>query len=131
MVDGSVERRRKFRGRLFRHERTFYYAPGVSLTIKDHLINHTSSHWLSNLHLAADLVPQVEDSSFSVRVGDRLVHAEFRGEGCELQVTKGETDPYQGWVSTGYLQLAPAPVVSASCPADLIETEWRIDLDAA
>ena len=131
VIDGSVERRRKFRGRFFRHERTFFYAPGVSLTIKDRLINHTSSVWSSNLHLAADLVPVVAGSGFSVQVGDRLVRAEFRGENCELSVVKGATDPYQGWISTGYLQLEPAPVVSASCPADVVDTEWRINLDAA
>ena len=130
VVDGLVERRRKYRGRFFRHERTFHYAPGVSLTIKDRLINRTNSPWLSNLHLAPDLVPIVERSSFSVQVGDRLVRAEFRGEGCTLGVAKGETDPYQGWVSPSYLQLAPAPVVSATCPADLVDSEWRIDLDA-
>ena len=130
VVDGLVERRRKYRGRFFRHERTFHYAPGVSLTIKDRLINRTNSPWLSNLHLAPDLVPIVEGSSFSVQVGDRLVRAEFRGEGCTLGVTEGETDPYQGWVSPSYLQLAPAPVVSATCPADLVDSEWRIDLDA-
>ena len=130
VVDGLVERRRKYRGRFFRHERTFHYAPGVSLTIKDRLINRTNSPWLSNLHLAPDLVPIVEGSSFSVQVGDRLVRAEFRGEGCTLGVAKGKTDPYQGWVSPSYLQLAPAPVVSATCPADLVDSEWRIDLDA-
>ena len=130
VVDGLVERRRKYRGRFFRHERTIHYAPGVSLTIKDRLINRTNSPWLSNLHLAPDLVPVIEGPGFSVRVGDRFVRAEFRGEGCTLGVVKGETDPYQGWVSPSYLQLAPAPVVSATCPADLVDSEWRIDLDA-
>ena len=50
------------------------------------------------------------------QVGDRIVRAEFEGLGCELILTEGETEPYQGWVSTGYLKLAPSSVVSASCP---------------
>ena len=135
VVHGSVERRRRVLGRLllgpnFRHERTFQYAPGVSLTTKDRLANRTNSPWVANLHVAADLEPRVEQSGFSVRIGDRLIRAEFRGKGCELDVVKGETDPYQGWVTVGYLKLAPAPVVTASCPAGLVDTEWQIDLDA-
>lgn len=130
LVDGSVERRRRFRGRYFRHGRTFRYAPGVSLTIEDRLINHTRSPWVSNLHLAPELVPVVEGTGFSVHVGERLVRVEFEGEGCELSVTKGATEPYQGWVTVGYQKLEPAPVVSASCPADLVVSEWRMDLDA-
>ena len=135
VVQGSVERRRRIRGgflldRFFRHERTFRYAPGDALTITDRMHNRTNSRWVSNLHLAADLEPVPAESGFSVRVGDRLVRAEFRGEGCEIAVVEGETDPYQGWVTVGYLELAPAPVVSATCPADLVDTEWRIDLNA-
>ena len=125
MIDGAVDR-----PRLFRHERTFHYAPGTSLRIKDRLHNRTNSRWLPNLHLAVGLVPEVDGSGFIVQVGNRIVRAEFEGLGCELIVTKGETEPlYQGWVSTGYLELTPAHTVSASCPAELIESEWIVKIE--
>ena len=98
MIDGAVER-----PGLFRHERTFHYTPGISLRIKDRLYNRTNKPWLSNLHLAVGLVPEVDGSGFTVQVGNRIVHAEFKGLGCELILTEGETEPVQGWVSTGYL----------------------------
>ena len=123
MIDGAVER-----PGLFRHERTFHYTPGISLRIKDRLYNRTNKPWLSNLHLAVGLVPEVDGSGFTVQVGNRIVHAEFKGLGCELILTKGDTEPYQGWVSTGYLELTPAHTVSALCPAKLIESEWLVTI---
>ena len=121
MIHGAVDR-----PGLFRHERTFLYAPGASLRIKDRLYNRTNKPWLSNLHLAVSLVPEIHGSGFTVRVGNRIVHAEFKGLGCELILTEGETESFQGWVSTGYLKLTPSSVVSASCPAGLVESEWII-----
>ena len=125
MIDGAVER-----PGLFRHERTFHYTPGISLRIKDRLYNRTNKPWLSNLHLAVGLVPEVDGSGFTVQVGNRIVHAEFKGLGCELILTKGDTEPYQGWVSTGYLELTPAHTVSALCPAKLIESEWLVKIES-
>ena len=98
---------------------------------KHRLINRMNVPWQSNLHLARDLEPVVGTSGFTVQVGARRIRAEFRGEGCEIRLVKGQTDPYQVWVSVGYQKLGPAPVVIALCPADLAHTEWRIDLDAA
>ena len=112
---------------LFRHERVFYYRPGVSLRIEDRLYNETDSRWSSNLHLAPGLVPELTKEGFTVRVGDRVVRATFDGPDCELIATVGATEPYQGWVSAGYLELTLAYVVSASCPANLVESRWRID----
>ena len=57
-----------------------------------------------------------------------MVRARFEGPRCELTATVGATEPYQGWVSTGYLKLTPAYVVSASCHANLVESRWQIDL---
>ena len=61
--------------------------------------------------------------------GDLIVRGEFRGEGCEISAVRGETDPYQGWVSVGYLELILATVVVATCPADLVETSWHITFE--
>ena len=61
MIHGAVDR-----PGLFRHERTFFYAPGASLRIKDRLYNRTNARWLSNLHLAMGLVPEVDASGFTV-----------------------------------------------------------------
>ena len=58
------------------------------------------------------------------------MHAEFKGLGCELILAKGDTEPYQGWVSTGYLELTPAHTVSALCPAKLIESEWLVKIES-
>ena len=68
MIHGAVDR-----PGLFRYERTFLYAPGTSLRIKDRLYNPTNSRWLSHLHLAVGLVPGVDGSGFTVRVGERIV----------------------------------------------------------
>lgn len=122
-VEGFVDR-----PGLFRHERVFSYMPGRSLTIRDRLHNRTDSRWQSNLHLAADLHPVITGSGFVVQVGDLSVHAEFEGDGCGIDMARGETDPYQGWVSIGYLEMTPATVVRASCPADLVESSWHITL---
>ena len=121
IVKGEVDR-----PKLFRHERVFSYVPGSTLKIEDRLHNRTNSRWQSNLHLAPDLDPEITESGFVIGAGELTVHADFRGEGCELVVARGETDPYQGWVSVGYLKLTPASVVSALCPAELVESSWHI-----
>ena len=123
IVEGFVDR-----PELFRHEREFFYAPGSSLTIRDSLYNETSSWWQSNLHLAPDLDPVITTSGFVVQVGEFSVHADFQGNGCDIDMVRGETDPYQGWVSIGYLEMTPATVVRATCPADVVETSWRIEI---
>ena len=114
---------------LFLHERVFYYVPGATLRIEDRLNNLTDSSWQSNLHLAPDLIPEISETGFVVRAGDLTVHAEFSGDGCSISTARGETDPYQGWVSTGYLEMTPATVVTATCPADLVESSWHITFD--
>ena len=114
---------------LFIHERTLSYAPGVFLRIEDTLKNLTDFRWQSNLHLAPDLIPEIVETGFVVDAGDLIVRGEFRGEGCEISAVRGETDPYQGWVSVGYLELIPASVVVATCPADLVETSWHITFE--
>ena len=114
---------------LFLHERVFYYVPGTTLRIEDRLNNLTDSSWQSNLHLAPDLIPEISETGFVVRAGDLTVHAEFSGDGCSISTARGETDPYQGWVSTGYLEMTPATVVTATCPADLVESSWHITFD--
>ena len=114
---------------LFVHERALSYVPGALLLIEDRLNNRTSFPWQSNLHLASDLIPEIGDSGFSVIAGDLTVRGEFSGEGCEISAVRGETDPYQGWVSVGYLELAAASVVVATCPADLVESSWRITFE--
>ncbi len=121
VVEGFVER-----PGLLRHHRTFTYAPASSLTITDRLYNRTNHRWQSNLHLAPDLDPVLTDSGFQVRVDDLWVEAVFEGEGCEMDMVRGATDPYQGWVSVGYLEMTPATVVRASCPAYLVESSWHI-----
>ncbi len=121
VVEGFADR-----PKLFRHERVFSYMPGSSLTIRDRFYNRTSSRWQSNLHLAPDLDPVITTSGFVVQVGEFLVQADFEGDGCDIDMARGETAPYQGWVSIGYLEMTPATVVRASCPADLVETSWRI-----
>ena len=114
---------------LFIHERTLSYAPGVFLRIEDSLKNLTDFRWQSNLHLAPDLIPEIVETGFVVDAGDLIVRGEFRGEGCEISAVRGETDPYQGWVSVGYLELILATVVVATCPADLVETSWDITFE--
>ncbi len=117
------------RSGLFSHERTLAYIPGVSLEIEDKLNNRTSHKWQSNLHLAPDLMPVISDTGFLVETDDLAVRGEFSGKGCEISSVRGETDPYQGWVSVGYLELAPATVVVATCPADLVESSWHITFE--
>ena len=123
MVSGVADR-----PKLFRHERTFSYLPGSSLIIEDRFHNRTRSSWQSNLHLASGLDPVTTPSGFVVRVGDFLVQAVFEGQGCQVDMVRGETEPYQGWVSVGYLEVTPSTVVRATCPPDLVESKWTITL---
>ena len=111
------------------HERKLSYVPGVWLGIDDRVSNRTDLPWQSNLHLAPDLLPEVDGTGFVVDAGGLTVRGEFSGEGCELSAVRGETDPYQGWVSVGYLELTPATVVVATCPHDLVESSWDITFD--
>ena len=123
-IRGVVER-----PNLFIHERALSYLPGALLRIEDRMDNLTEFQWQSNLHLAPDLVPEISDTGFVVRADDLTVRGEFSGDGCEISTVRGETDPYQGWVSVGYLELTPATVVVATCPADLVESSWYITFE--
>ena len=123
-IGGIVER-----PGLFTHDRTLSYIPGVLLHVEDKLKNRTDFPWQSNLHLAPDLIPEISETGFMVTAGELTVRGEFSGEGCEITAVRGETDPYQGWVSVGYLELAPASVVVATCPAELAESSWHITFE--
>ena len=114
---------------VFYHERELSYVPGVWLGIDDRVSNRTDLSWQSNLHLAPDLVPEIDGTAFVVDAGGLTVRGEFRGRGCYLSAVRGETDPYQGWVSAGYLEMLPATVVVATCPPDLVESSWDITFD--
>ena len=124
VIRGAVDRP----GFLY-HERKLSYVPGVRLGIDDRVSNRTDLPWQSNLHLAPDLLPEVDGTGFVVDADGLTVRGEFSGEGCELSAVRGETDPYQGWVSVGYLELTPATVVVATCPHDLVESSWDITFD--
>ena len=117
------------RPQLFVHERTLSYVPGTLLRIEDRLNNLTDSPWQSNLHLAPELIPEISETGFVVNAGDLTVRGEFSGEGCNISAVRGETEPYQGWVSVGYLEMTPATVVVATCPADLVESSWHITFE--
>ena len=117
------------RPNLFLHERVFSYVPGTLLTIEDRLNNLTGSSWQSNLHLAPDLIPEIDETGFVANAGELTVRAEFSGDGCKISTARGETDPHQGWVSTGYLEMTPATVVTATCPPELVESSWHITFD--
>ena len=114
---------------LFVHERTFSYVPGTSLRIEDKLNNLTDLHWQSNLHLAPDLIPEITEMGFVVSADDFTVRGEFSGEGCEVSAVRGKTEPYQGWVSVGYLEMTPASVVIATCPPELVKSSWQISFE--
>ena len=114
---------------LFLHERVFSYVPGTMLRIEDRLHNLTDSRWQSNLHLAPDLIPEIGETGFVVRAGDLTIRAEFSGDGCKISTARGEIEPHQGWVSVGYLEMTPATVVIATCPADLVESSWHVTFD--
>ena len=111
---------------LFTHERVLSYVPGALLRIEDRLTNLTDSRWQSNLHLAPDLIPEIGKTGFVVSAGDLTVRAEFSGDGCDISAVRGVTNPHQGWVSVGYLEMTPATVVIATCPSDLVESSWHI-----
>ena len=124
VIRGVVER-----PGLFTHERVISYVPGTLLRIEDKLNNLTDFHWQSNLHLAPDLIPEITEMGFVVSADDFTVRGEFSGEGCEVSAVRGKTEPYQGWVSVGYLEMTPASVVIATCPPELVKSSWQISFE--
>ena len=57
LLRGTVER-----GTLFRQRRTIAYDPGRSLTIRDRLSGRHHRNYVSNLHLAPDLEPRINET---------------------------------------------------------------------
>ena len=117
---------------LFRQRRTLSYAPGRFLVVKDRLRAHSSLNYVSSLHLAPGLRPTMTTRGFEVREnGRRLMAATLQEDDCRIETVEGQRNPINGWVSVGYLDMVPAPVVMAVCPGRDRTITWRIQLTSS
>lgn len=121
VIDGAYER-----NKLFSHSRTFRYAPGISLTIDDHIRNYTDKSIVSSLHLAPDLVPEMRADGFSVDLGERVMNVTFNGPGV-LSAHRGEMEPVLGWYSASYLRMEPLTTIRATCAHDTTDIGWTVE----
>jgi hypothetical protein len=125
VVTGQVDR-----PGLFSQQRSLSYKPGRSLIVRDLLAADRDQTFVSSLHFAHDLSPQLGDNGFRISLADgsRIVgHVEEPD--CKLDSHSGEKDPLLGWQSVGYLQMVPATVVRAICTGSNRTITWNIQLE--
>lgn len=120
-ISGAVER-----PALFQQRREIVYSPGRELRITDFLSAPRERQYVSSLHLAPDLVPEVDERGFTVDVGEHDVRAELQSDNCTIETARGKNNPLLGWQSVGYLEMTPASVVRAICPAKDRTISWKI-----
>lgn len=120
LLGGVVERTG-----LFRHERTIRYRPGAELVVEDRLTADRELPFVSSLHLAPDLVPELDGARFRAHVpGGGALRATVSG--AALEAVRGGTDPILGWESTSYLEKHPTTVVRARTTGTDVTIRWDV-----
>lgn len=115
---------------LFRQERVIRYQPGAVLVVDDHLTAARPRTFVSSLHLAPDLVPELRGSALSATMDeDVTMHAAVAGG--RLSAVRGGLDPIAGWESTGYLEKHPTTVVRATSTGTDVTVTWTVTFGLA
>lgn len=123
-ITGSIER-----PGLFTQAREIRYVPGRSLFIRDELSSGLNQQFVSSLHLARDLTPNLVPGGFEVSLPDgKRVTARLEETDCRIETARGQKDPILGWETVGYLKMEPASVVRAICPGRQRTITWNVSL---
>jgi hypothetical protein len=125
LISGEIER-----PDLFRQKRAILYDPGRALTIKDRVTAEREWTFVSSLHLAPDLLPQIDGLGFSVKLDrGRTLRAELLEQDCKIESARGQKEPLLGWATKGYLVMEPTTVVRAICRGFDRTITWTIRFD--
>lgn len=121
MVTGSVIKRS-----FFTQERTITYKPNKNIVISDVVSSEVEKNFVSSLHLAPDLHPNLLPNGFTVELGDCVITAIADGADY-VEVVRGENAPLLGWRSTSYLSMEPTSVVRAvSAKTNHVKISWSV-----
>jgi hypothetical protein len=122
LLGGAIERTG-----LFRQERSIRFRPGAELLVEDRLTADRELPFVSSLHLAPDLVPELEGDRFRAAADDGVtLRAVVKGGA--LEAVRGSTDPILGWESTSYRKKHPTSVVRAHATGTDVVITWIVTL---
>lgn len=117
---------------LFTQRREIVYDPGRLLVISDELSSHRSWTYMSHLHLAPDLRPELDGRTFHADLGEGGgLGAMLVSPRGSIRAARGESDPMLGWVTRAYGELEPTTTISAECPGRDRTITWAIWFGAA
>ncbi|NQY42643.1 MAG: heparinase II/III-family protein [Legionellales bacterium] len=119
-ITGSVNR-----NFLFNQNRTIFYNPGHHLRIEDFIKSEKEHTYVSSLHLAPDLNPEIFKQGFIVNFKEGSIKASV-SDGCTVSKVKGQKEPILGWFSPSYLKTIPTIVIRATCPGSKRKIIWDI-----
>lgn len=123
-LSGKVER-----PGLFTQHREIQYRPDRQLIVRDEISSDREWQFVSSLHLARDLTPQLVEGGFDVPLQDeKIVKARLSETDCRIEMVRGQEKPILGWESVAYLKMEPASVVRAICPGRNRSITWTIAL---
>ncbi|MBB3229776.1 heparinase II/III family protein [Halomonas stenophila] len=123
IISGQLER-----PGLFTQQREIEYTPGENLVIKDTVSSQSEQSFVSSLHLAPSLTPELNEKGFEVRLTNgELVSARLQDNDCEIDSIRGQEEPVLGWKSVGYLDMQPTTVVRAICSGTSRTITWNIN----
>ncbi len=108
--------------------REITYFPGQHLRVLDRLTSEKHQPYISQLLLAPDLTPDRIPGGFRVDLGSQIITARLESEGCEIEIVRGQAEPYLGWYSPSYQIMEPTSAVRALCPGRNRDIIWDIKL---
>ncbi|MXQ11163.1 alginate lyase family protein [Microvirga makkahensis] len=130
VVTGQIERPGASKTDTFTQAREIRYVPGRSLMIRDELSASSEQIFVSSLHLARDLRPDLVEGGFDVTLPTgRKVRARLSEPDCTIETMRGRQNPPLGWESVGYLKMEPTSVVRAVCGGRKRAITWTVALD--
>ncbi len=128
--DGFVLAGRINRPSNFSQDRTITYWPGRHLKIRDELASFPwRRQFVSSLHLAPDLEPELTENGFTIAIGENRVEAVLVEDDCRIETVRGQEEPLLGWFSESYLKMTPTSVVRAICPGWRRSISWEIGFE--
>lgn len=116
-----------------RHARTVHVAPARWLVVVDRIESHRGTSFRHFTHLAPEFSAAVRDGqAFEVahRDGRSLGVRHWSSVPLELDVVRGQEAPeIQGWISRGYRQAEPNPVLVMAGRAQAVVMVLALSLD--